>query len=434
MKEMDSKDLKQNIWTADDDKEHPESAMEWWAVEAFFKTDKTNKNFSFKADFTEWYINKTKGKGSLFKITLYDAVKDKTYFQDLRDESNRLKSVKDKFDIHFQESYIKGAYPNYEMYFYDKKNKIEVKLEYKAEAHPHWIAQEITNGWLPLGLGCYRYGFVPKGKITGTMKYEGKKYKIKGVGYFEHVWGEFTYHKIIENLKGIKKSIDVYIKLGSNWKKNININIPNKIVLSNDNNPFGYDWFWAVFENGWSMFYGNIMLWLMQGPVAGPLILTKDGINYEEFYKANFRYNKIKHAKKYDFFYPTELMLNAKKDNKRIHLKCKMTTDAREYMTKFPKGKYWIGLSICEAPGIIEGYFQDKKGKTKLKGICRIEPQRQVSFLGHNKFIITFLKPPKGVGITLDVHSHFLKKNLLINLQLSPRPKFKFKTKKFTHK
>ncbi|PNX47403.1 MAG: hypothetical protein BV457_05740 [Thermoplasmata archaeon M9B1D] len=431
---MDSKDLKQKIWTADDDKEHPDSAMEWWALEAFFKTDKLDKYFSFKADFTEWYTKKPKGEGSLFKITLYDPVKDKTYFQDLRDEFNRLKSSKDIFDVHFQESYIKGAYPNYEMYFNDKKNKIGVKLIYKAESHPHWIAQEITNGWLPLGLGCYRYGFIPKGKITGSMKYDGKKYKIQGFGYFEHIWGEFTYHKLIENIKGMKKSINVYLKFFRNWKKNIKIKIPQKIILSNDNNPFGYDWLWSVLDNGWSIFYGNIMVWLMQGPVAGPLILTKDGINYEEFYKANFKYNKIRYVKDYNFSYPSEIKLIAEKNNKKIHFKCKMTADPREYIKRFDEGKYWKGLLLCEAPGIIEGFYEDEKGKTKLKGICRIEPQRQISILGHNKLIITFLKPPKGVGITFDLYSHFLNKNVFIHLQLTPRLKFKFKTKKLTQK
>jgi hypothetical protein len=434
MKKMNNKTLKQNIWTTEDDREHPESAMEWWALETFFKTGESDKYFSLKADFTEWIVSKPKGEGSLFKFTLYDPVKDKTYFQDTRDNFNRLKSSENKFEVYFRESYIKGSYPNYEMYFKDEKNKIEVKLKYTAEAHPHWIAQEITNGWLPLGLGCYRYGFVPKGKITGSMKYEGKEYKIEGFGYFEHVWGEFTYHKLIENLRGIKKSIDVYAKHIGNLKKNIKIKIPDKLVLSNDNNPFGYDWFWAVLNNGWSLFYGNMMVWLMQGPVAGPLILTKDGVKYEEFYKANFKYNKIQHAKDYDFTYPREFQITAEKDNKKIHLKCKMTTDAREYITKFPRGKYWIGLSICEAPGTIEGYYQDEKGKTKLKGVCKIEPQRQISILGHNKLTVDFLKPPKGVGVAFDLHSHFLKKDLFINLQFAPKPKIKIKTKKLTQK
>lgn len=426
---MIDKENKQKIWKNDDEKEHPESTMEWWAFEAFFNSEKITKYFNFKADFTEWYTSKPKGKGSLFKMTLYDPIKKTTYFYDIRDEINRLKSSKDKFNINFQESYMKGSYPNYEMYFYDYKNKIEIKLKYKAEAYPYWIAQEITNGWLPLGLGSYRYGFIPKGKITGSINYQGEEFKIKGFGYFEHVWGEFTYHKLIENIKGIKKSITIYLKLLRNWKKNIKIKIPNKLILSNVNNPFGYDWFWSVLDNGWSIFYGNIMLWLMQGPIAGSLILTKDGINYEEFYKANFTYNKLKYSKYYKTCYPSEIQINAEKNNKKICLKCKMITEPREYIKIFDKRKYWLGILLSEAPGIIEGYYEDEKGKEKLKGLCKIEPQRQISILGNNKLTIDFLKPPKGIGITFNLHSNFLQKNFFINIQLVPKLNLEFKTK-----
>jgi hypothetical protein len=62
----------------------------------------------------------------------------------------------------------------------DKKNDIKINLSYQSQAHPHWIAQDVTNGWLPMGFGFYRYSFIPNNIITGTLEIKGKKYKIEG--------------------------------------------------------------------------------------------------------------------------------------------------------------------------------------------------------------------------------------------------------------
>jgi hypothetical protein len=106
-----------------------------------------------------------------------------------------------------------------------------------------------------------------------------------------------------------------------------------------------------------------------------------------------------------------------------------MTTKAREYVSRFRKGKHWLGFVICEAPGIVEGYYSNNKKTIKLKGIAKIEPQRQVSIIGHNSLKIDIMKPPKGVGISLNFESHYLKKNIFTKIQLIPYPKIKFNFK-----
>jgi predicted ester cyclase len=168
----------------------------------------------------------------------------------------------------------------------------------------------------------------------------------------------------------------------------------------------------------------------MEGPVVGTIIFTKDGRTYEEIGNARFKYLKIKNGKEYDFKYPSEFEFVAEKGKQKLYLKLKMTTDTREYVARFPKGKYWLGFVICEAPGVIEGYYFDGSKKTKLKGICKIEPQRQISFLGHNSLKIDFLKPPKGIGLSFDLNSHYFKKKIGAQLNIAPKPKIKFKIKK----
>jgi len=85
---------------------------------------------------------------------------------------------------------------------FDQKNDIAIDFKCKAIAYPHWISQNVTKGWLPWELGAYRYGFIPKLEITGTMTKKNKTQKVEGVGYFEHVYGNFNFKKPAETLSG----------------------------------------------------------------------------------------------------------------------------------------------------------------------------------------------------------------------------------------
>jgi len=421
-----------NPWRPEDEREHFPSTLEWWCAEAFFKTVEDDKQWSLKTNFTEW--NEKSGVGSVYHSTIFDQSSKKIYPYYSRNEKEKLKSADNSFEIQYDDSVIKGLYPSYSIFINDKKNNIQVDAEYKAKSLPHWIAQEVTNGWLPLGLGLYRYGFIPKGDITGKMTINDKTHTIKGEGYIEHVWGDFNYYNPMAQIKEIKKTIGVYTKLIGWWAHNYKPKFPNSLIFSTENNPYGYDWAWALFDNGWTLYYGNFLFWLMKGPVAGTIILSKDGEKYEEIGNARFRYLEMKKGKKYDFKYPSEFEFTAENGKQKLFLKLKMTSDTREYIARFPSGKYWRGFVICEAPGTIEGYYFDGSKKTELKGICKIEPQRQISFLGHNSLRVDFLKPPNGVGVSLDLESHYFNKKIITQLQFAPKPKIKMELKKINVK
>jgi hypothetical protein len=203
------------------------------------------------------------------------------------------------------------------------------------------------------------------------------------------------------------------------------VQIPRSIKFSTENNPFGYDWVWALLDNGWMIFYGNMMFWIAEGPIAGTLIFSKDGKTYTEFCNVHFKYNKMQYSEKYDFYYPTELEATAIKGKEKLHLRFRMTNESREYVSRFYSGKYWLGFVICEEPGIVDGYYFDGEKEIKLSGICKIEPQRQASIIGHNSLKIDFVKPPEGVGISFDLNSHYFKKKIFTKIQLAPNPKIK---------
>lgn len=419
-----------NPWTSKDEREHPNSVIEWWCPEAFFKTVEDNKKWSLNASFTD-YIVPSKKPESLFKITLFDQNEDKRY-DFLKISSNELikTSFKDKkFEIKFKDSYIKGLFPGYELYLNDPKNKITLDLKYHAKSMPYWVAQKTTDGWLPWGLGFYRYGFIPKCELSGTLKIKDKASKIEGIGYYEHVWGDFSFKNPLSLLSGLKRTSSIYSKLVGWWLHNHKIKIPKSITFSSENNPFGYDWAWAVLDNGWTIFYGNIMFWIMDGPAAGTLILSKDDKTYEEFCDIQFHYNKTRYDEYYDVYYPSEITVVARKEKEELHLCFKATMECRKFINKFNGEKYWRAFIIFEAPGLVDGYHFDGNKKTKLTGFCKMEPQRQISVVGHNSLKIDFLLPPKGVGISLDLDSHLLGKKLQTKVRLTPRPKITFSRK-----
>ncbi len=416
----------ENPWSAEDEREHFPTVMEWWASEIFFTTLDNKKNWSFKGSFTEW-LKLSKQTGSSFIFTIFDLDDNKDISHYSRKETEKLDSKKDNFEVHYNDSFMKGRYPKYDFFFRDPEHEISLDFSYKAKALPHWIAQDVTNGWLPMNFGFFRYGFVPNGTITGNIKIGNKTSPIKGTGYFEHVWGNISYTSPLLYASGIKKTISNYAKLILWWLASRKPEIPKSLKFSTENNPMGYDWAWAVLDNGWSLFYGNILLWIMKGPVAGTVILTKDGKNYTEFANGHFEYKKIKYIKEYDFFYPTEISLTVKNDFEILQLDLCMTVDANEFLLKLTDKKN--AFFICEGPGKVNGYYTDGEKRINLKGFCKLEPQRQVSRFGHNSLEIELTTPPEGLGVDVKCISHYFKKQIESSIHVVPKPYIKFFTK-----
>ncbi len=424
---MESSKESVNPWTAEDEREHFPTVIEWWASEIFFRSLDDNKYWSFKGSFTEW-VKQTKQTGSNLIFTLFDIDNNKDFSHYTIKETEKLNSKKDHFELYYNDSFIKGRYPSYKFFFRDPEHKITLDLAYEAKALPHWIAQDVTNGWLPMSLGFFRYGFIPNGTITGNIEIGEKTSPVQGTGYFEHVWGNFSYTDPILYASKIGKTLSTYAKLIGWWLSSQKAKIPKSIKFSTENNPKGYDWAWAVFDNGWSLFYGNILLWLMKGPIAGSVILTKDGKNYTEFARAHFEYKKMKYNREYDFYYPTEISLTAKSDSEILHLNFKMIVNAKEFLMRLTDNKN--AFFICEGPGEVNGYYTDGQERINLKGFCKLEPQRQVSRFGHNSLGIDLTLPPEGIGADFEVISHYFKKQINSSIHIAPKPCINFHIKR----
>jgi len=415
-----------NPWIADDEKGHRSSTLEWWAVIGFFTTQENQKQWSIKATLSEGGANK-KQIDSLCTITLFDQEEKRHYASYMRIQGTPLRTQPDTFNVGLNDSFIKGSYPSYEAHLRDPDQDIEIDLTIEADSLPHWVAQDATNGWIPMGLGFFKYGFIPKTKISGKIKIHGQLFNIKGTGYFEHVWGNFSYDTPLSSVKDLKKTISTYVRLIKWWLKNRKLRVPETIMFCTENNPLGYDWAWTVLNNGWTIFYGNSLFWMTEGPATGILILSKDGKIYTEFNNIDFRYNTTQIAKNYDFVYPSDFQITATNEKETLHLQFMMTQECREYVSQFPNRRYWLAFIICESPGITKGYYRNDKEVIQLTGIAKIESQRQVSIIGHNSLRIDILKPPKGVGISVEIDSHYMEKKINVQLQLIPKPILRFR-------
>jgi hypothetical protein len=65
-----------------------------------------------------------------------------------------------------------------------------------------------------------------------------------------------------------------------------------------------------------------------------------------------------------------------------------------------------------------------------LQGECKIVPLRQAPLLGHNAISLEFLLPPKGVGLSVELDFHSLRKRLFTKVQLAPQPKVSCRLKR----
>jgi hypothetical protein len=426
VKEMTEEKLK-NPWTPQDEGDHYPIMKEWWTIETIFKTKSDNRKWNLISSFSY----KMEDSSSFFQYVLFDITSNKyVAHKECDDAIEKLYFRKNKLDLKYEKSSLYGLYPEYHIHIEDEKEDLIADMKYEAKSLPHWVAQNKTNGYLPIGLNYYRYGFLPNCNLKGTLDFKGKSYEIEGKGYIEHAYGNWSYKYPFLKIQGLRKTISIYAKLGKWWLSQNKIRIPRSISFSTENNVFGYDWIWGIADNNWSLFFGNSMFWINEGPSFGALYVTRNGKNYMEFANVRFFYNKLIRLEKYDIYYPCDMELIGKLDDKKIHMHFWKTTDSYEYIDRYDDNKFYKAWVICEMPGKMEGIYSDRNDTLKLKGDCKIVPLRIPSALGHNSLKFNILLPPMGLGVDVNFNSHFLNKDISTKLRLAPKPCFKFNIKK----
>ncbi len=382
-------------WNLEYDGYH-DCIREWWNVDAFIKAD---KNYSITASFE--YEKETDAANLFF--TIFDW--DEKIVYDLGSYGDNISALqcegKYSVNLTYEKSWMRGNYPSYKVHFENKD--IVVEMELIAESEAKFVVEE-EGGILPMGLGYYRYLFIPKCKAIGWIFIDGEIKNFEGVAYYEHVWGNWSYHN---PLKGA--TISPYINLARWWWENKNISF-NSLTLSS-NNPFGYDWAWISFENGWSIFYGVVPFWIEEIPFGVMYLYNGDKIL--EFGSINYEYlDGVFYAGTY---IPTKIKVVAQGEGKLSFI-MEMNNEPHVYEDDL-HSFYWKKLILYECPGNVNGYYEGIDGRRiNLTGNCEIEIERQISVLEYAMFKIT----PYSNGFELIFLSYLL--NFMIVFQLSLYP------------
>ncbi len=399
--------------------DHYPCGREWWNVDAFFESG--GKNWSLTASFE--YEMETPAC-NLF-LTLFN-LDNGTYYNlgSYGDDIGTLLHEKGIVDLRYGDSWMKGCYPDYFVHF--EREEFTLHMHYKAVVPPKFVADDISSGTLPMGFGYYVYGFIPLCTVEGNISMNGNTSSLTGKGYYEHVWGNWTYGNPFKNPSDFRKVASAYAHLAQWWLGHRRTSIPSSITLSSSNNMFGYDWVWASFSNNWSLFYGNILLWITKGPVFGILYLTTAEGEYLTFCNIHHEYGKMEYVEEYDIYYPSEIFLTAREKSKKLYLNFSMKSDVHTYLDTNLSSPYWRAIALWESPGIVTGYYNDGEVNITLVGTCEIEPERQISALGHGSMDIHFLSPSKGLGLEIEAISHFLDTKIKAGIHLLPFPKPSF--------
>lgn len=406
-----------NLSWEENEGDHYPCKREWWNVDAFFVANK--KNWSVTASFE--YEMETPAC-NLF-LTLFDH--DNGTYYDLGSYGDKMGAlIHEKGDVNlsYNNSWMKGKYPDYFVHF--ERKGIIINMHYHAISPPKFVADNISNGILPMGAGYYVYGFIPYCIVEGNISMNGRIFSINGKGYYEHVWGNWTYGSPFGKTDS-KKVLSAYYRLGKWWLSHHKISIPSSLTLATDNNMFGYDWAWATFSNNWSLFYGNVLFWITKGPAFGILYLAMPNGKYITFSNIHHEYGKMVYVEKYDVYYPSEIFIKAKEGTKKLYLHFIMTSKVHAYIDTNISSKYWRAIALWESPGIVKGYYSNGSTNISLNGKCEIEPDRQISILGHGELNMNFFTLPHGIGFDMEMVSHLLGIQFEMEIHLFP-PKTRF--------
>jgi hypothetical protein len=332
---------------------------EWWNVDVCFETDRA---YHLTASFE--YEKETPAANLFF--TLFDCTTGAVY------ELGSFEDPLSSFDyacrfgvnLSYNASWLRGCYPRYDVHLYQKNVVFEATLE--AVSRPVFV-MENAGGVLPLGFGSYRYSFIPKCTATGTLAINGTTQPFTGVAYYEHVWGNWSYHNPFK-----RASARPYADVAAWWWHNKNISF-DRFALSSSN-PFGYDWAWAAFDNGWALFYGAVPFWLEEIPLG--VVYLYDGRKVREL--GNLSYEYREGVFYHGFHVPTCITLTAS-DAGTLSLTLHMRHTPHIYEDVLDS-RYWKGLLLYENPGVANGTYISSSGRIEnLTGRAEIEIERQIS-------------------------------------------------------
>ena len=322
-------------------------------------------------------------------------------------------------DLQYYNCTMKGLYPNYTVYVENENKSFTLNISLNAASDFHWVAQNESNGYFPWGLGWCRYGFIPRLDVVGNITIDGTTSTSRGIGYLEHAWGNFSYGiekksfaSLFEFLKNLHKVLPFVTWILSEQSKDLN---PLKLSTANHH---GYDWGWGAFTNGWGLHFGFFH------SLGGELSLTPDGKTFWDFSNISVTYSRLLYIPETDTYLPLDLNITAHKDEKTFHLRLTTTADPDlNLLNIYPRSRFSTGSSGIQTVGVIEGYYKDTEQNISLHGNCTFGIYRQFQAVRYGSVEITRIRPPQGVGFSVEIISHLFHAALSVERLRLPQRK-----------
>lgn len=429
----------QTIFTPEDEGDHFPCACEWWTfhvslvlengihwdvlLQFQYETNQTNRSDLNKFILFLYCFNRDNGK--MLDFTVVQTKKNVW-------EQIPFYFKKNMIDLKYYNCTMRGLYPNYTVYIENIDKSFTLSLSINATSLPHWVAQEASNGYFPWGLGWARYGFIPRLNASGFITIEGMVSVVSGSGYFEHVWGNFTYglsKKPLSNLKDLVKHLRNVLPFVRWVLSEQIVDYQQPELMINNENFFGYEWAWAMFDNGWNVHMGVFhVMDSNEGPMYGELALT-DGKTYWDFADITVKYRRFLYIEETDTYAPLDIEITARnKGGDTLHLLFNTTTEP--FLSGIgPLSRFSCGSGGMQTVGVVEGYYTTPEHNISLHGNCTIAMYRQFIAMKYRSLTIENIRPPQGFGFNATLISHQLNFKLFFELQLLPYIKYHFDVK-----
>ena len=421
----------ENPWTPEDEGDHFPCGYELWWVYAVLELEE-GRYWDVAMCF-EYWMNKTntgyEGGLSFYRIQHFDRQTKKSY-DNLHPDNfpGSFKLNKNCLNLTYDNNTMQGLFPDYYFHCEDDINNIIFDIECHATSLPHWVCTEPTNGVIPWGFsGTFKYGIIPSMDIKGSIVIDEVLYDVTGVGYYEHELGHIDMLNGFKppSIKVFRETLQLYFSAAKWWLSEIreNKNEQQNFYNVSSDNLFGWDWIWAIFDNGWSLTYFKFAVFgKVEGRTTGIMHFTKDGKKYYEIGSIYTKNMKVYYDEKADIYIPLKLELITHEGDMKLHLTFHTTTDMTKAYAKEKLCNYVYG-------GEVNGYLDDGKTNVTLNGFCSINPARYMSKSGHRSLEIKLVRPPNGLGLSFRTVSHRLGIESYFKLHLKPKFEYAYGVK-----
>jgi len=406
----------QSHFTPDEEGDHFPCGCEWWCFHSSVTLQSgTHLDILTEFQYSTKAVNRSDINVVLFLFYCFNRDTGQVFdftqsFVNKGNQSGPFSFKKNRLDISFGNCTIKGLYPSYSVYVENEDKSFIMNISLNATSSSHWVAQNISNGYFPWGLGWARYGFIPRLDVVGNITFNGTTSRSCGNAYYEHLWGNFSYLITLKSpseFRAFVKNLPKIIPF-MKWIWTEQSRTSSQLKLSTSNH-YGYDWIWGTFTNGWSVHLGFFHT------MGGEVSLTPDGQTFWDLANLSVKYTRLLYIPETDTYYPLDMDITARGGDKTLHLS--LTTTTEPYLgvlVIYPASRLCCGAGGIQTAGIVEGYYTDSNQNISLQGNCTIGPFRQYPTTRFVSLDVARIRSPHATGFSIEIVSHLLGARLYI--------------------